>query len=157
MALACRGRLSHGPCPFQDVAGVALFGGAAPADAAQLDDVVVDAKAGLAGGRLDELVTAAVEELGGAAAARADDGVGVPASGDDERLAVVEPVHALHRSGLGEDLERAIDGGQADTRCRRPQRVVEVLRGEGALSIDDGLDHQLALPRETKAPARAAR
>ena len=77
--------------------------------------MIVYAKAGLAGSGFDELVTPAIEELRGAATARADDGMRVPASGDDESLAVIEAMHALHRSGLGEDLERAIDGGEADT------------------------------------------
>ena len=89
----------HGPGVLRH-GGLPLVGGAAPADAAQLDDVVVDPKAGRAGGRLTKLVAAAIEKLSGAAAARADDGVRMPATGDDERLAVVGPVDPLHRSGL---------------------------------------------------------
>ena len=75
----------------------------------------------------------------------------------DEVGALVAGAELVHRAGLGQRVQCAVDGGQTSVLPGRPQLVMQVVGGRGAVASGQHRQHSLRVASQPAGPWRAGR
>jgi hypothetical protein len=132
---------------------ITVHGGslAGRAQADQLEQVLVDAVAGGAADLFEEGRQVAALELDGGATLAADEVVMVAVTGADVAVTTIVGVNAPDEAQIGQQLQGAIDGDQADGGAAGLSPLTDLGRAVVALVFEQGADHGPAGPGDAVA------